>query len=78
MDQLLQNMVHLANATLPDAVMMASETPAKIVGLTDRGTLDLGKRADIVLFDENLQITRTIVGGEDSLPDVIAAGFQCR
>ena len=68
MDRLLQNMVHLANATLP----------AKIVGLTDRGTLDLGKRADIVLFDENLQITRTIVGGEDSLPDVIAAGFQCR
>ena len=64
MDQLLQNMVHLANATLPDAVMMASETPAKIVGLTDRGTLDLGKRADIVLFDENLQITRTIVGGQ--------------
>lgn len=64
MDRLLQNMVHLANATLPYAVMMASETPAKIVGLTDRGTLEPGKRADIVLFDENLQITRTIVGGQ--------------
>ena len=43
--------------------MSLTETPAKIQRLTDRGTLDTGKRADIVLFDENLHLTRTIVGG---------------
>lgn len=63
MDRLVKNMVQLANATLVDAVKMATETPARIVGLTDRGTLDVGKRADIVLFDDNFCVSRTIVGG---------------
>ena len=63
MNRLVWNMVHLAQVPLPDAVKMASQTPATIVGLTDRGTLDPGKRADIVIFDDELQIHQTIVGG---------------
>ena len=63
MDRLVKNMVQLANATLTDAVKMATETPARIVGLTDRGTLDEGKRADIVLFDDAFHVSRTIVAG---------------
>ncbi len=63
MDRLVRNMVNLAKATLTDAVKMATETPARIVGLKDRGTLDVGKRADIVLFDDELRVSRTIVGG---------------
>ncbi len=63
MDRLVKNMVQLAKATLTDAVKMATQTPARIVGLTDRGTLDEGKRADIVLFDDSFRVTRTIVGG---------------
>lgn len=63
MDRLVKNMVTLANATLTDAVKMATETPARIVGLTDRGTLDEGKRADIVVFDDAFRVSRTIVGG---------------
>lgn len=63
MERLVKNMVQLAGATLPDAVRMATETPARIVGLTDRGTLNNGKRADIVLFDEDFCVCRTIVAG---------------
>ncbi len=63
MDRLVKNMVQMANATLTDAVKMATETPARIVGLTDRGTLDEGKRADIVFFDDAFHVSRTIVGG---------------
>lgn len=63
MDRLVRNMVNLAHAPLTDAVMMASETPARIVGLSDRGSLDAGKRADLVLLDEDLQVTRTVVNG---------------
>lgn len=63
MERLVRNMVQLAKATLVDAVKMATETPARIVGLTDRGTLEVGKRADIVLFDDEFCVSRTIVEG---------------
>ena len=62
-DRLLRTMVNLAEVPLCDAVKMLTETPARIQGLTDRGTLDVGKRADIVLFNDDLQIVRTIIGG---------------
>ena len=63
MDRLVRNMRQLAGASLVDAVTMASATPARIVGLIDRGTLEPGFRADIVLFDEDIHVSRTVVGG---------------
>ncbi len=62
-DRLLRTMVNVAEVPLCDAVKMLTETPAKIQKFTDRGTLEIGKRADIVLFDDDLQVVRTIVGG---------------
>lgn len=62
-DRLVRNMCTLAGATLTDAVKMATATPARIMGFTDRGTLKAGQRADLVLFDEAITIHRTIVGG---------------
>lgn len=62
-DRLLRTMVQTAEVPLTDAVRMLTETPARIQKLYDRGTLDLGKRADIVLFDDTLHVSRTIVGG---------------
>ena len=36
---------------------MASETPAKLIGVDDRkGTLQKGKDADILIFDRNLNL----------------------
>ena len=70
MDRLVKNMVNLAKATLTDAVKMATETPARIVGLSDRGTLDVGKRADIVLFNDEFRVLRTIVGGRTVYEEV--------
>lgn len=63
-DRLLRTMVNVAEVSLCDAVKMMTETPAKIQGLSDRGTLDVGKRADIVLFNDDLQIVRTVIGGK--------------
>lgn len=62
-DRLLRTMVNVAQVPLADAVKMLTETPARIQNLSDRGTLDKGKRADIVLFDDDLRIIRTIIGG---------------
>ena len=63
-DRLLRTMVSVASVPLCDAVKMLTETPARIQKLNDRGTLDTGKRADIVLFDDEFNILRTIVGGK--------------
>jgi N-acetylglucosamine-6-phosphate deacetylase len=64
MDRLIRNMLHMAGATLTDAVKMATSTPAKIMHFTDRGRLAPGLRADLVLFDEQITISRTVVGGK--------------
>lgn len=63
-DRLLRTMVKVADAPLHDAVKMLTKTPARIQNLNDRGTLEIGKRADIVLFDDEFNILRTVVGGK--------------
>lgn len=65
MDTLVRNMVKMADATLEDAVKMASLSPANIIGIGDRkGSLVAGKDADIVIFDDNVNIMQTIVSGK--------------
>lgn len=57
MDRLIRTVVQKAEIPLADAVRMASETPAKIMGVYDRkGSLQKGKDADIIVMDENLNI----------------------
>jgi N-acetylglucosamine-6-phosphate deacetylase len=64
-DRLVRNMVGLAELPLPDAVRMMSATPATILGLgAQKGSLELGKDADIVIFDQDISIQRTIVKGK--------------
>ena len=62
-ERLVRNMVCMAGATLTDAVKMATATPAKIMGFDDRGRLEEGLRADLVLFDDDINVRRTIIGG---------------
>ena len=48
------------NAEIPliDAIRMATETPAKVMGCYDRvGSLEEGKDADVVLMNKDLEIT---------------------
>lgn len=57
MDRLIRTMVQKAEIPLADAVRMASETPAKIMGVFDRkGSLQKGKDADIIVMDEDLNV----------------------
>jgi N-acetylglucosamine-6-phosphate deacetylase len=65
MDRLVRNMMVMADATLEDAVKMASLSPANIIGIGDRkGSLVAGKDADLVIFDEEIHIMETIVSGK--------------
>ena len=64
MDRLIRTCVQMANIPLEDACRMASETPAKIMGVFDRkGSLEAGKDADLMMFDENLKLTYVIQMG---------------
>ncbi|MGY5851082.1 N-acetylglucosamine-6-phosphate deacetylase [Salegentibacter sp. F14] len=64
-DRLVRNMIEMADVPLRDAILMMSTTPARIMGIQDRkGSLLTGKDADIVIFDRNIQIQETIIGGK--------------
>ncbi|MBE6711127.1 MAG: N-acetylglucosamine-6-phosphate deacetylase [Ruminococcaceae bacterium] len=63
-DRLVRTMRDLAEIPLHDAVYMMTKSPADIMNFDDRGVLEPGKRADIVLFDETVNVSRTIVAGE--------------
>jgi N-acetylglucosamine-6-phosphate deacetylase len=65
MDRLVKNMVCLAGAPVEEAVRMASFTPARILGVSNRkGILSAGMDADIVIMDEDFSIRAVFVEGE--------------
>ncbi len=58
MDRLIRTCVQEAGIPLEDACRMASETPARIMGILDRkGTLEEGKDADIIMLNADQQLT---------------------
>ena len=65
MDRLIRTMVQKAEIPLEDAVRMASETPARIMGVLDRkGTLERGKDADMIALDRDLNVRAVWAMGE--------------
>ncbi len=57
MDRLIRTMVQKVDIPLADTIRMASETPAKIMGIYDRkGSLQKGKDADILVLDKELNV----------------------
>lgn len=63
-DRLVRTMMAMAGAPLAEAIQMITATPARIMGIHDRkGSLVNGKDADIVIFDESINVNTTIIGG---------------
>jgi N-acetylglucosamine-6-phosphate deacetylase len=64
-DRLVRTMLRLTGCSLPEAVRMITATPARILGLQDRiGALRPGMDADIVLFDEDIHVSETLIQGK--------------
>jgi N-acetylglucosamine-6-phosphate deacetylase len=64
MDAALRWAVH-SGWEIPDAVAMTSTTPARALGLDhERGRLEAGMRADIVLLDGELRVVSVLLAGE--------------
>lgn len=68
-DRLVRTMINIAGISLPDAIRMITLTPASIMNISERkGSLTVGKDADIVIFDENISIHTTMVKGKVIYP----------
>ncbi len=64
-DRLVRTMVNVAGVPLVDAVKMMTLTPSRIMRVEDRkGTLLSGRDADIVIFNDNIEIDFTIRGAK--------------
>ncbi len=65
MDQALRNLVQTLGLPLTDAARRVSGAAAEYLGLADRGRLEPGAWADVVVMDEALQVQRVFVEGEE-------------
>jgi N-acetylglucosamine-6-phosphate deacetylase len=64
-NRLVRNMIQLADVSLLDAVKMMTSTPATVMEVNEtKGTLAPGKDADLVIFNKNIEIQKTIIGGK--------------
>jgi N-acetylglucosamine-6-phosphate deacetylase len=64
-DRLVRTMVQLAEVPLAEAVKMMSHTPARIMGVDrQKGSIAAGKDADLVAFDDNIDVSLVMVRGE--------------
>ena len=65
MDRLIKTMVRVVDVPLQDAMRMASETPARIMGIYDRkGSIQRGKDADILIMDDNCELNAVYAMGQ--------------
>ena len=62
LDVAVRNLVE-AGVPLPAAVAAASRDPLALLGITDRGRLAVGQRADIVELDGDLSVRRVMRAG---------------
>ena len=66
MDTLIRTCIQKANIPMEDVFRMASETPAKIMGVFDRkGSIEEGKDADIIIFDRDINLTYVMQMGNE-------------
>lgn len=63
-DRLIRTMRDKAGVQLHDAVQMLTSNPARLLGLNNKiGSIKRGFQADLILFDENIQIQKTMIDG---------------
>lgn len=64
LDRAVRNLVSFTGCSLADALATVTSTPADLLGLTDRGRLRAGYRADLALLDGVGNLERTVIAGE--------------
>lgn len=66
LNKAIYNFLQNTNATIAEVIHMASLNPATSIGVSDRkGSLEIGKDADIAIFDEEMNCYLSIVEGRE-------------
>ncbi len=65
-DRLFRTMISVG-VDIVEVSKMASATPAAVTGMTDRGSIELGKIGDVLLMDANFNIKNVFVKGEKAV-----------
>ena len=65
MIHLVQTMVRKVNVPLNEAVAMATQNPARAIGLDTKGSLAVGADADFVVLSPELAVLRTFAAGKE-------------
>lgn len=75
MDQAVRNLVQYTGCEPALALRSASTTPARVIGANDRGRIEPGTRADVILLDQQLSVQMTLCRGRLAF---VADGAQAR
>lgn len=62
-DRLLRTMISLAGTSVVNAVRMASTVPARLSNAAAKGLIKPGFDADLVIFDDNIDVKKTFIAG---------------
>ncbi|HVP17643.1 MAG TPA: amidohydrolase family protein [Spirochaetia bacterium] len=54
--------------SIPEASRLCSRTPARILGLSCKGTIGPGMDADLIVLDRDLELHSVIMAGEATRP----------
>ncbi len=65
MIDLVRMLVHAAEVPLHEVLAMATENPARAIGVETKGRLTVGADADFVVLSQQLDVLRTFSGGEE-------------
>lgn len=65
LNKMVSNLVSIVDVPLVDAFRMVSLTPASILGINrQKGSLEIGKDADIAILDRDFSVWRTMMKGQ--------------
>ena len=64
LDIACRNMIKHTGASIVDVFKFASYNPAKVTGMTDRGEIAVGKRADLVFVDYKMGVKKVLINGK--------------
>jgi N-acetylglucosamine-6-phosphate deacetylase len=65
MIDLIRTMVTKVGVPLHEAIVMATDTPAFTIGLTNKGQFKIGGDADLVVISPELEVVRTFFAGDE-------------
>jgi N-acetylglucosamine-6-phosphate deacetylase len=64
MDHMVRTFQRQTGIAIPEVIRMASLTPARIIGWEGEvGSLELGKRADVLILSPDLEVQQVFIGG---------------